>query len=41
MKKYENPEMELERLEVADIITASSGVCGEDCDGYVPCMREF
>lgn len=32
MKKFENPEVEIEELKVADVITAS----GETCDFHDP-----
>ena len=40
MKKFENPMLEIEELNVADVI-ASSTACPEECEGYVECKREF
>ena len=32
MKKFEMPKMDVEKFEIADVITTSD--CGIDCDGY-------
>lgn len=39
MKKFENPELEVEKIDLVDVITTSE--CTEDCDGYEVCKREF
>lgn len=35
MKLFENPTIDVEKLNIADIIATSA--CDVDCDGYEPC----
>ena len=41
MKMYEEPMIEVEKIMISDVITASLGECIDDCDGYEECRREF
>ena len=38
--KFETPIVEIEKFEIADVITTSTG-CDTDCVGFEPCDSEL